>query len=188
MRTYMVKELMVPISEYATVREGATLYEAVLALEKAQEEYDHTRYRHRAVLVLSDQGKVIGKLSHMDVLRAIEAQPEEPLFPFNELADFGFSRKLMRTLAVERLREDVSLRDLCRTASRIAVETFMQAPTEGEYVEPETSLELAVHQMVAGQHLSLLVARDDEIVGILRLTDAFAAIFHTMKECETDEQ
>lgn len=64
----------------------------------------------------------------------------------------------------------------------------MQAPTEGEYVEPETSLELAVHQMVAGQHLSLLVARDDEIVGILRLTDAFAAIFHTMKECETDEQ
>jgi len=34
---YLVKQLMVPLSEYATVPEGSTLFEAVLALEKAQE-------------------------------------------------------------------------------------------------------------------------------------------------------
>jgi hypothetical protein len=34
-----------------------------------------------------------------------------------------------------------------------------------------------------GQHQSLLVTRDKEIVGILRLTDVFAAVFHRMKEC-----
>ena len=65
METYKVKELMVPISEYATVNRGATLYEAILALEKAQEEYDHSKYRHRAVLVLDQTGKVIGKCSPM---------------------------------------------------------------------------------------------------------------------------
>ena len=43
MKTYKIKDLMVPMSEYATVSEEATLYEAVLALEKAQEEFDHTR-------------------------------------------------------------------------------------------------------------------------------------------------
>ena len=35
--SYSIKELMVPLSEYATVKEDATLYEAVLALEEAQE-------------------------------------------------------------------------------------------------------------------------------------------------------
>ena len=45
---------MVPLSEYATVSEDATLFEAVSELEKAQEEFDHTRYRHRAILVMDD--------------------------------------------------------------------------------------------------------------------------------------
>jgi hypothetical protein len=39
MKNFRVKDLMVPLSEYATVDEDATLYEAVVALEKAQEEY-----------------------------------------------------------------------------------------------------------------------------------------------------
>ena len=51
MKNYKVQDLMVPLSEYATVTEKATLYDAVNALEKAQEDFDHTRYRHRAVLV-----------------------------------------------------------------------------------------------------------------------------------------
>ena len=51
---HLVKDLMVPLSEYATVTEGSTLFEAVMALEKAQEEFDsnHSKYHHRAVLVL----------------------------------------------------------------------------------------------------------------------------------------
>ena len=189
MKTFVVKELMVPLSEYATVRVGATLFESVLALEKAQEEYDFTKYRHRAVLVLDENQRVVGKLSHMDVLRHIEIQPDDEA-PFNlkDLGDFGFSRKTMRTLVDNRRRKDVSLRELCKKASRISVETIMQTPTEGEYVEPDTTLELAIHQMVVGHHLSLLVAHGDEIVGVLRLSDVFAAIFHTMKECEHDNE
>ena len=66
MKNYLVKDLMVPLSEYATVPEGSTLFEAVLALEKAQEEFDHTKYKHRAVLILDSENRVIGKLSHMD--------------------------------------------------------------------------------------------------------------------------
>ena len=61
----------------------------------------------------------------------------------------------------------------------------MQAPSEGEFNEQEATLEAAIVQLVMGRHLSLLVTRDNKIVGLLRLTDAFAAVFHTMKECET---
>ena len=54
MKSYSVKDLMVPLSEYATVPEDATLYEAVMSLEEAQEKFEdkHTRYRHRAILIL----------------------------------------------------------------------------------------------------------------------------------------
>jgi CBS-domain-containing membrane protein len=34
-----------------------------------------------------------------------------------------------------------------------------------------------------GHHQSLLVTAGEKIVGILRLTDVFAALFHKMKEC-----
>jgi hypothetical protein len=35
-----------------------------------------------------------------------------------------------------------------------------------------------------GRHQSLLVTRDEEIVGILRLTDVFMEIFRLMRICE----
>ena len=56
MKTNKIEDLMVPLSEYATVIVGATLFEAILALEKAQGDFDQTKYRHRAILVLDKAG------------------------------------------------------------------------------------------------------------------------------------
>jgi predicted transcriptional regulator len=57
----------------------------------------------------------------------------------------------------------------------------MQIPSEGEYIEADALLEDAMHQLVLGQHQSLLVTEGGKIVGILRLTDVFATIFHIIK-------
>ena len=76
------------------------------------------------------------------------------------------------------------LKDLCSKASQLKVEDFMQSPSEGEFIEQDATLEMAILQLVQGHHLSLLVTRNGQIIGILRMTDAFAAVFHTMKECE----
>lgn len=183
MESLTVKELMVPLSEYATVHEGSTLFEAVQALEKAQEEFDHTKYRHRAVLILDKHRRVIGKLTQMDVLWALEPKTKSSK-DIEELSRFGFSDALVRTLRKERRLRGEPLKDLCTKAAKLKVEDFMQAPTEGEYVDEKTSLDMAIHQLLLGNHLSLLVTRGKEIVGILRQTDVFAAVFHTMKECE----
>ena len=183
MSEFCVKELMVPLSEYATVPEGSTLFEAVLALEKAQEEFDHTKYKHRGVLILNKKKRVIGKLGQLDVLRALEPK-EEDANEINELSQLGFSSNFVRKLRTQRRMTAAPLKDLCSQASKLKVEDFMQTPSEGEFIEQEASLEMAVMQLVTGRHLSLLVTRDQEIIGILRMTDAFAAVFHTMKECE----
>ena len=183
MRTYTVKELMVPISEYATVPEGSTLFEAMLALEKAQEEFVQKQYHHRAILILDKKGRVIGKLSQLGVLRALEPKDED-VEGIDELSQFGFSQELVQGLRKERRLQGVPLKDLYVRTAGLKVEDFMQAPTEGEYVEQDASLDIAVHQLVLGNHLALLVTKKTrEIVGILRLTDVFGAVSRDMKEC-----
>ncbi len=186
MRDVQVKELMVPISEYATVPVGATLFEAVLALEKAQEEYDHTKYRHRGVMILDAQGQVVGKLSQLDVLRALEPK-EEGGDELKDLDRFGFSPTFIRSLHRQRRLEGATLKDLCRKASELRVEDFMQTPGDGDIVDHDVSIEVAIQQLVMGDHLGLLVIREGRVIGILRLTDVFAAVFHLMKECDIND-
>jgi CBS domain-containing protein len=183
-KSYKVKDLMVPLSEYATVTENATLYDAVLALEEAQENFEdkHTRYRHRAILMLDKNGKVVGKLSQLDVLRALEPKYQD-MIQGQGSQRFGFTKKFMQSMLEDYSLFANPLDDICRKAGEQPVNKFMHTPTEGEYISEDASLEVAIHQLIMGQHQSLLVTRDDKIVGILRLTDVFAAVFHKMKEC-----
>jgi CBS domain-containing protein len=182
MKTIAVKDLMVPLSEYATVPETASLYEAVLALEQAQEEFDHTKYRHRGILVLNRDGHVVGKIGQLDVLRALEPNYSE-IQSSSGFSRLGFTKKFMQSMLESYHLWASPLRDIAAKADTIPVSAFMYAPIEGEYVEETAGLDEAIHQLVMGHHQSLLVTRDKAIVGILRLTDVFAAVFHIIKEC-----
>jgi CBS domain-containing protein len=182
MKKYLVKDLMVPLNEYATVPQSATLFEAVLALEKAQEAYDHTKYHHRAILVYDENRKIIGKLSQMDVLRALEPKYSE-ISGTKSLTRYGFSRKFMKSMFEQYRFFDKPLDDICRKAGEQLVSRVMTSLSEGEHVEESATLDEAIHQLVLGHHHSLVVTREKEIVGILRLTDVFAAVFHAMKAC-----
>lgn len=186
MKNFIVKDLMVPISEYATVPEGATLYEAVLALEKAQEQYQQSRYSHRAVLILDKNKRVIGKLSQMDFLCALEPR-DVNLDQIRKFNRFGFTRKAVALQQEEYLKSSPPILDVYSSAAKLNVTDLMQRPTEGEYVDESISVDMALHQLTAGSNLSLLVTRGKDIVGVLRLADVFAAVFHAMKESETQQ-
>ena len=184
MTSYIVNDLMVPLSEYATVSEDATLYEAVLSLEEAQEKFEdkHTRYRHRAILVLDKNQKVIGKLTQLDVLRALEPKYQGMLG--EGLHRYGFTKEFEKSILEKFNLFADPLEDICRKAGEQNVKKFMRTPTEGEYISADATLGVAIHRLIMGDHQSLLVTRGERIVGILRLTDVFAAIFHTMKACK----
>ena len=116
MDTYLVKDLMVPLSPL-----GTTLFEAMLALEKAQEEFDHTKYKHRGILILDDSKQVIGKLSHLHALSALEPKIDEGS-GIKNLGQFGFSAGFLRDLRKKRRRLEAPLGDLCRKAVELKVE------------------------------------------------------------------
>ena len=184
MEHFSVKDLTIPISEYATVKIGTSLLGAVLALEKAQEEFADSKYRHRAVLVLDENDNVVGKISQSRALKAIE-----PEFDFsneiNKMKKFHFSDEY-----IARLRDlygskgTIMSREVLAEASTKKVEDFMQTPSIGEFVSEDSSLDTAIHRLGAGGHLSLLVTRDEKIIGILKLSDVFAAVFQEMIKLE----
>ncbi len=184
---YLVKDLMVPISEYATVPKGSTLFEAVLALEKVQAEYDHSKYRHRAVLVMDKNRRVVGKLSQFDVLRAIISVNEQ-MEKVEEISKFGFSSNFISALREQYRLKGRGLREICREPAKMKVEDFMQTPSENEHIAADAALDVAIYQLSGGPYLSLMVMEENSIVGILRMSDVFAAVFHAMKENETTEQ
>ena len=188
MKTIIVKNLMVPLAGYATVFEDASLYDAVLALEKAQIEFvDKTReygrryYGHRAILVYDKDKQIIGKVSQFDVLRALEPKYEEIGYQ-KALAGFGFTRKFMKNMLDQFKLWDNPLDRICKKATEIKVKDIMYSPTEGEYVDEDASLDTAIHQLVMGRHQSLIVTRDGKIVGILRLVDVFINVCVKMKD------
>jgi CBS domain-containing protein len=182
MKSFIVSDLMVPLAEYATVAEDATLFDAVLALEKAQEAFNDTKYAHRAILILGNDGNVVGKIGQLDVLRALEPR-YETILSGSGMGRYGFSEQFMTSLLKDYHLWDQPLREICRKAGKITVKRFMRTPTEGEYIEETANLDEAIHRLVMGNHQSLLVMNQGKIAGVLRLTDVFAAVFAVMQEC-----
>lgn len=180
MEQYRVQDLMVPFSEYASVRIGTTLLDALLALERAQESYSISKYQHRAILVFDESDRVVGKISQLRALKAIETEFAGQ-FELEGLRKFGFSEEYVSGMKQQqRLQGHVINEETLRIASLKKVEEFMQMPTPGEFVPAGASLDTAIHLLTAGAHLSLLVTKDEKIVGILRISDVFAAVFHEM--------
>lgn len=183
MKTVKVKELMVPLSEYATVSEEATLYEAVAALEQAQQRFHKERDKHRAILVYDQNKNIIGKISQFDVLRSLEPKYEE-IGDLKAISRFGWSPAFVKSMLTNYGLWERPLQDICRKAAQKIVKDIMVTYSEGEYVSEDASLDEAIHLLVMGYHQSLLVSRDKEIVGILRLTDVFREVCSSIKACE----
>jgi CBS domain-containing protein len=183
MKKKLVKELMVPLAKYATVSQEATLFEAVMALEQAQEKFDQSRYRHRAVLIYDNEGNIVGKVSQLDVLRALEPKYKAMDIP-GSLSRFGLTKRFQETMLNELRFWDKPMDDICRKAARIKIKEFMYTPGEGEYINEDVTLDRAINQLVMGHHQSLLVMKADKIVGILRKSDVFMEIVRAMKACE----
>ncbi len=181
METKLVKDLMVPLSGYATVSEDATLNEAVAALKQAQKSTED-KYPHRAVLIFDKNDKIVGKVTMTCVLRGLEPKYDEML-PNKGSYHLGLSIQFQKTMLEQLRLFDSPLDRICQKASDKKVKNFMITPTEGEFISQNASLNEAIHQLVMGNHQSLLVTEGKDIVGILKLTDVFEEVSEMVAAC-----
>lgn len=184
MKTISVKELMVPLEEYATVPLKANLLEAVLALENAQKGIDPAKHKHRAILVVDEQRKrIVGKLGMFDILMALEPKYGE-LEAQGMLSRSGYSPDLISSMFKDHFLWSEPLKFICSRVPNLKVRDFMQPPTEVAYIEENATLDEAIHQLVVCRYQSLLVTREKQVVGILRLSDVFTRICDIIRACD----
>lgn len=182
MQSTKVKELMVPLAEYATVSEDATLNEAILALDEAQNKVAGSREKHRAILVLDNNRHLVGKLTQWDVSAGIEPGYRS-IETLTEKSHFGLSPEYLKTMMQDFGLWKKPLEDLCRKSSEIRVKDIMSKPAPGEYIDEDASLDEAIHHLVMGHHLSLIVKKGEAVTGILRMSDVFNDICDKVKAC-----
>ncbi len=183
MKSMTVKELMVPLEAYATVPQDANLFEAVLALEKAQKAFNPTKHKHRAILVLDERKQVVGRLGMFDILIALEPKYGE-LEAAGTLSRSGYSPKFIKSLLKDNVLWSEPLQFICSRAPNLKVRDIMEVLTDGVFVEESATLDEAIHQMIVYRYQSLLVKRDIKVLGILRLSDIFTQICDKIKTCE----
>jgi CBS-domain-containing membrane protein len=183
MKTRQVKDLMVPIADYATIHADATIGEAILALENENKRHGDKPYRHHSLVVIDANRHAVGRLSQIDIMHALEPR-------YGELGDARWvGQSVFSRSALVALRETFQLwerplKDMCRSMGDVRVRDFMQIPAEGEFVDETDTMNVAVHRIVMGRHHSLLVTRDREIVGILRSTDLFNTFYEMLAACK----
>ncbi len=182
MKSFAIKDLMVPISEYATVQDDATLLEAVVSLHKAQQEYDSSKTRHRAILVCDKANKVIGKINYMNIIKSLEPKYDLIKGP-HPLSQFGFSKTFLNSLINQQLFWDKPFNDICQKGAALKVKDIMDTITMGEFVKFDSTLDEAVHQFIMSHHQGLLVKDGKNIVGILRFSDVYGEIASMIMEC-----
>ncbi|MCF8049776.1 MAG: CBS domain-containing protein [Desulfobacterales bacterium] len=174
MEDIRVKQIMVPLAEYATVSDSANLMEAIRAMENKNKRFEDKPYRHRVVLVLDKKKKVIGKVGQVDIMRALEPNYNK-IGTDVSLSRFGFSATFMNAIRDQFNLWQRPLEELCRALEQVRVTEVMYTPADHQRVSENDTLQAAMHQFVMGRHRALLVtaARGKRIVGILRSTDVF---------------
>ena len=176
-----VKELMVPLAEYATVGPEATLYDAVEALQQSQSSQDQGAHKHRSVLVYGEDGDVMGKISQTDILRGLEPGYEK--ISQGRFSHYNFNPGFIKTMMQSYNLWSDPLDNICNRSREIKAKKIMHTPGEGEYVDLEATLGEAIHQLIIGHEQSLLVTSGGKVIGILKLTDVFATIANILNEC-----
>lgn len=182
MEKMKVRELMVPIDQFPRISKTASFYDALLALEDAQEKYLSGESEQRILLVEDENGKVIAKISPIDLIRGLEPKFDEAEAEKN-FTRFGVG------FAIKSMRQQYRLwqtpfADLCRKARDVKIKDFItDASPEDQSVKTDDSLTKAFDWFVLGRHDSLFVYEGDEIAGLLRFSDVYKKVSKTMKEC-----
>jgi len=187
MADYLVKDLMVLAEDYASIPIDASILEGILALEQAQQRAfrdDPERHRDRAVLVKDPQGEIIGKLSMWVIIGCLEPSYDRVAGgAASSMASSrsGSARAMMEEMVGASHLWRSRLRNIADETTHLKIRDLLHPPRNKELIDEGASLEKAIHQLVAGHFMSLLVTRDDRIVGILRLVDVFEAVCHKIR-------
>ncbi len=182
MKDWQIRDLMVPIADYAKIHHNAQMADAVRALENEKKVHESGPYRHQSLVVVNADNQVVGRLSIIDIMRAFEPRYTK-LGESSWIGKSYLSKEVLKTLRESYQLWEQPIETMCKALEGAKVADYMQEPTEGEFVSESDTMNIAMHRTVMGRHHSLLVTKGKEIVGILRSTDLFNAVYDKLSAC-----
>lgn len=168
-----VESLMVPVDKFPMISQDVTFSEAVLALDKAQEEFMAGKREQRILLVRDQDNRIVGKLTPIDVIRGLEPN-------YGKLVDTDYSAYVSNfEYVIQSMREQMQTApwdDLCAKAKDARVKDFLRKPTPAQVVQVSDTLNEALHRFILGGHDSLFVTDGQKLVGVIRFSDVYREI------------
>ncbi len=165
-----VKEIMIPVEDYPSVRIDDTLKEAITVIEGAHLEVGRRRSLPRVLLVFDHDGDLVGVVRRRDIMRGLEPNflVNQPLEYRVKLFDVGVDHHL--TELSEELSSERVLRGLREQAGRPVGDVMRPVATT---LEPDDRLMKAVYEMVSLNESLIPVVGGDEVLGVVRSVDVF---------------
>jgi len=155
--TKRAEEIMVPIEDYSTISENATIYEAIKVLQYSFHRDGKAWYGHRSVIVLKEDGSLTGILTLRGLLKAVG---------FQELdEEISIKAESWGWYFTEHLRRE----------SKMRVKDVMR-PLNLATIDAKADVEIAAITLLRHRVNSLPVLKNGKPVGILRTLDIFRII------------
>ncbi|CCH50400.1 CBS domain-containing protein [Pseudodesulfovibrio piezophilus] len=167
-----VKDLMIPVEEYLTIGKDATLGQAILVLDESQ---------HRDLIVVNTKGDFAGVLTMTDILAALEPS-------YKRLAGKGLGTDTLSKQYVADAFKEFGLwanplETLCKEGCRQGVSQVMHIPSEIDFLNEDDTLAYGIHCYIVGKHQPLIVRKNGNISGVLRLSDIYNEVKSRMLAC-----
>jgi len=182
METKLVKEVMIPIERYVKVSKEDSLYDVILTLERSKEV--NRGRAHRDAIVVDKDGKFIGKVTMLDIFRALE--PKYNKIDMDKIIESGKGE--LTEDVIKDAYKDFDFwvepsKTICDRGSAKKVSEVMHVPSTGEYIMEEDSIEKALSLYVLGAHQPLIVKKGKTVTGMLRFGDVFEVICESLLAC-----
>ena len=120
METKKIKEIMIPIENYASINQDSSLYDAILAIRKSQEKLSMGMQPIRAVLVVDNNNNVVGKMGHLAFLKALEPKYNN-IIDLEKLTRAGVSSAFISSMTDNLTLWQDDLISICKRASTVIV-------------------------------------------------------------------
>jgi len=174
-----VKDIMIPVEEYATIKKDASLLDMVYILDESNKKLPEGHHKLRSVLVTDLYGDIIGKIGHLVFLKALEPKYDR-MTDFNKLSNAGLSSDFLQSIMSNLSLWDDIFIDISQRAKMIKVSEVMHPINES--VNENTSVFEAIHKMIMWDALSIPVTKESKVTGLIRQADLYREITAFIKE------
>jgi CBS-domain-containing membrane protein len=182
-----VQSLMIPVEQFPRISQEKTFGETAEALDRCHAEFKAGSTPTCILLVHDEQNRIVGKVSPVDLLRALEPQYTKLRGTIGEYARSLSYDKMIGSALDHAALWSKPLSELCTKSNSKKIKDFITHPATEQTVALTDSLDKALHRFVMGRHDSLFVMDGKRLAGMLLFRDVYGHILSTIKDsCTVD--